>query len=270
MSCKAVPGLYRCVDCYNGGLLCQNCVVAAHAPHPLHRVQVKLNCRLLSLSDHVHQFWNGAYFEKTTLKGLGLRIQLGHIDSSKCHNPKRASNDDFVVVDSNGVHSVALDFCHCGHSSASPEIQLLRSRWYPATGGNPKSAATFRVLEIFHILSFESKCSGFEFYNALSRLTDNSGVHPEKVGCLMLFAFWNSHIPSQQDRYDEFMRMVRQWRNLKMLKRAGRGHAADGIEGTQLGECALLCPACPHAGINLPDGWEDEPPDKRYVSDICF
>ena len=52
-----------------------------------------------------------------------------------------------------------------------------------------------------------------------------------------------------------------------MLKRAGRGHAADGIQGTRAGECALLCPACPQPGKNLPrDGsWRSVPREKRFL-----
>jgi hypothetical protein len=46
---------------------------------------------------------------------------------------------------------------------------------------NPKSAATFRVMKFFQILSFESKCSGYEFYNALARYTDNVGVNASRV-----------------------------------------------------------------------------------------
>lgn len=67
----------------------------------------------------------------------------------------------------------------------------------------------------------------------------------------------------QQDRYEAFLRMVREWRHLKMLKRTGRGHGPDGVEGTGEGECAVLCPACPQPGKNLPDDWQDAPNDKR-------
>jgi hypothetical protein len=56
--------------------------------------------------------------------------------------------------------------------------------------------------------------------------------------------------------------MIRQWRHLKMLKRSGYGHL-DDVE-TQDHSCALLCPACPHPGINLPPNWEDAPKEKRY------
>ena len=97
-------------------------------------------------------------------------------------NPKCALNDDFVIVVVNGIHEVALDFCDCERGSLkAPALQLLRSRFYPATGRNPKSAATFRVLKMFHLLSFESKCSGYEFYTGLSRLTDNTGTGQSRV-----------------------------------------------------------------------------------------
>jgi hypothetical protein len=48
-----------------------------------------------------------------------------------------------------------------------------------------------------------------------------------------------------------------------MLKRAGHGHDPEGIANTKPGECALLCPACPHPGKNLPENWKDAPPQFR-------
>lgn len=62
--------------------------------------------------------------------------------------------------------------------------------------------------------------------------------------------------------------MIREWRHLKMLKRAGRAYhpegIAAGIQATPRDGCALLCPACPQPGKNLPDGWENDP--DPYVS----
>jgi hypothetical protein len=58
---------------------------------------------------------------------------------------------------------------------------------------------------------------------------------------------------------------MRIWRHLKMLKRAGRGQDPLGTEGTQERELAVECPACPHPGRNLPDGWEDAPPEVWWV-----
>jgi hypothetical protein len=46
-----------------------------------------------------------------------------------------------------------------------------------------------------------------------------------------------------------------------MLLRRGRGHDPTGNAGTQEGELAVPCPACPHPGKNLPEGWENAPPE---------
>lgn len=55
------------------------------------------------------------------------------------------------------------------------------------------------------------------------------------------------------------MRVVREFRYLRMLKRAGRGHDPDGPQNTQPGGLTVICPACPQPDINLPDDWESAP-----------
>lgn len=92
-----------------------------------------------------------------------------------CINPTTCTNDDFVVLDGNGIHEVGLNFCGCTKAQDHTK-QLLRARWFPATVQQPKTAATFNCLELFHLLKFKSKSSVFEFYNTLSRLTDNTGI----------------------------------------------------------------------------------------------
>jgi hypothetical protein len=61
------------------------------------------------------------------------------------------------------------------------------------------------------------------------------------------------------------MVMVREWRHIKMLKRAGRGHDSSGIDGTSPGELAIRCRSCPHPDINLPPQWKDSPPNDRWL-----
>ncbi len=114
-----------------------------------------------------------------TLKSLGLRHQLGHLDGV-CRLPQPAFNDDFVVIDIDGIHEVAIDYCGCQQSLAKV-VQLLRARLFPSTVFDPKTAATFRVLETFQMLSFTSKVSAFEFYQALARRTDNTGTSAPPV-----------------------------------------------------------------------------------------
>jgi hypothetical protein len=58
--------------------------------------------------------------------------------------------------------------------------------------------------------------------------------------------------------------MTRQWQHLMLLKRGGRAHdpSNDRINATKPGELALLCPACPQPGKNLPVDWEKIPFEK--------
>ncbi|KAJ7429914.1 hypothetical protein B0H11DRAFT_2166673 [Mycena galericulata] len=175
---------------------------------------------------------------------MGLVVQLGHLPGVQCSfRQHRVKN--FVMLHTNGVHQLCLDFCNCGEKVEHRE-QLLRACWWPATPLDPQMGATFEVLRHFQTLNCLGKVSGYDYYRTLEMLTDNTGTK------------------SLPDRRRPFMRMVRQWRNIKMFKRAGRGHAASGIEGTADGELALLCPACPQPGINLPEGWRDEPEETAF------
>ncbi|KAJ7059133.1 hypothetical protein C8F01DRAFT_1370735 [Mycena amicta] len=232
-NCGVRSATFRCRDCFSGGSLqCSECLLKTHQHLPFHRPEE----------------WNGVHFESRTLKGLGLRVQLGHWDdpAHTCPQPHRASGDDFLVIDTNGIHEVGLDFCGC-FRNGPPTEQLLRAGIYPATTTNPRTGATLHVLRHFHLSFLESKCSTYDYYYSLARQTDNTGL----MGV--------------RDRYDEFLRMTKEWRNLQMLKRTGRGHDPAGAAATQPGECALLCPACPQPGKNLPDDWQEYPKEKQFL-----
>jgi hypothetical protein len=124
--------------------------------------------------------WNGKFFERTTLKTLGGRIQLGHAIGEPCPLPVPAFGDSFTIIDINGIHDVGLDFCGCGRYGTMTQ-QLLRFRLYPATVQNPNTASTFRALHHFQLLSFESKCSVYEFHQTLVRESDNTSCQKVKV-----------------------------------------------------------------------------------------
>ncbi|SJL12375.1 uncharacterized protein ARMOST_15801 [Armillaria ostoyae] len=216
--CKVDSGLFRCLSCVDTRCLCQTCMVAAHEGLPLHRIEE----------------WCSSFFRKTTLAQLGLKYELGHEYRTPCLFP--AIVPDFVVVDTEGIHTVNMAFCNC--TQGIPwHIQLLRQRLFPVTTIYPHSAFTFRVLHLFQLLSFMSKVSAYEFYHTLARLTDNSGMH------------------APPDRYQAFLRVLREWRHIRALKRFGHGHEPEGIQGTKQGKLALRCPACPQPSINLPPDW---------------
>ncbi|KAJ3821460.1 hypothetical protein F5880DRAFT_1614672 [Lentinula raphanica] len=221
--------------------------------------------------------WNGLFFEDTSLQDLGLRIQLGHPDGSICPNPITGPGD-FVVIHTNKIHRVSLDFCHCPLNATRPHWeQLMLNEWLPATTDRPRTACTFRALEQFHMLSYRGKITAYDYYTTLEKLTDNIGgkefsrqgdfadVHPGTSG------------PNFKSRYSAFLRMARQWRHLKELKRAGRGN--DGVrkvKDTEIGELGVQCIACPRPDVNLPKEWLDTPEEQRFLYitfiaiDACF
>ncbi|KAI0740331.1 hypothetical protein C8Q76DRAFT_568472, partial [Earliella scabrosa] len=161
----ASEAVYRCDDCTDCRMYCQACILASHAAHPLHRIK---------------RWEADGYFSRVSLKALGLYVQLGHEVGEGCINSKTSWGDDFVVLDIFGIHEVRVRYCACERALPA-HIQLLRARWFPATSVNPKTAASFHLLESFHLLSTQSKLSGYEFYISLSRRTDNTGVTPPKV-----------------------------------------------------------------------------------------
>ncbi|KAJ3965399.1 hypothetical protein EV361DRAFT_810748, partial [Lentinula raphanica] len=131
------PGV-SCVDCFLRQLTCATCCVRSHRDRPLDSIKR----------------WNGLFFEDTSLQDLGLRIQLGHADGSICPNPSPGPSD-FVVIHTNKIHRVSIDFCHCPLSVMRPQWeQLMLNEWLPATTDRPRTACTFRALEQFHMLSY--------------------------------------------------------------------------------------------------------------------
>ncbi|KAJ3511601.1 hypothetical protein NMY22_g15601 [Coprinellus aureogranulatus] len=125
--------VHRCMSCTGMGLVCEKCILLSHADAPLHRIQR----------------WNGLCFDKVPLKDLGLRIQLGHPTGEECRHKEPAKGDDFVILDLDGIHEVGLDFCGCGNKEMDHVAQLIERRLFPATILQPKTAATFRLLDIY-------------------------------------------------------------------------------------------------------------------------
>ncbi|KAF7304440.1 CxC2 domain-containing protein [Mycena chlorophos] len=149
---------------------------------------------------------------------LGLRIQFGHPPGEACLSPHPA-NHDFTVIHTNGIHSVAVDFCACNLCKDAHHVQLLRRRWYPATSDQPRTCVTFVALDAAHAMSLASKATLFAWYEHLEWLTNGSGL-------------------KLTDRYKAVLRVLREYQHLLALKRAGRGHTVGGVKGTSSGELA--------------------------------
>ncbi|KAJ7590359.1 hypothetical protein C8J56DRAFT_783650, partial [Mycena floridula] len=241
---KVSKALFRCDDCFEMVLVCIDCCMYEHSQMPLHIIKK----------------WNGSFFEKVSLQLLGLRIQLGHAGNSPCPSHKEKPVK-FTVIHTNRIHSLSVDYCGC-HSGDTAGLrfkELLRNEWFPATHLEPATAATFRCLEQFHMLTLTGKVTPFDYYTALQRLTNNTGCKKQK------------------ERYREFLRMGREYCHLRACKRAGRGNDGERpVTDTKPGELAVECPACPRPGVNLPEGWNNAASEVRFIytlflaMDACF
>ncbi|KAK7006975.1 hypothetical protein R3P38DRAFT_2554914 [Favolaschia claudopus] len=109
----------------------------------------------------------------------------------------------------------------------------MRARLFPATMKETKSAFTFTVLKECHLHNLESKKASYDYMGALRRLTDNS---------------FTADVP---DPYSNFLRSIRFWDYLTMLKRLGQMHGIDRLlPHRPEGNLVLYCPACPEPGFN--------------------
>jgi hypothetical protein len=136
-----------------------------------------------------------SFFRKTSLKALGLRIQLGnHPPGDRC--PGAQSINTFIIVDGAGVHDTTVDFCAC-HGAAEQHVQLLRRRLYPATFDNPSTAFSFQLLRDFLAISFNTRLSQLHFMDFLRQKMDNSGLRDIPVGAVVQLA---SHDTNQASK----------------------------------------------------------------------
>ncbi|KAK0478572.1 hypothetical protein EDD18DRAFT_1312571 [Armillaria luteobubalina] len=229
MVCENDGLFYRCLTCQDARLFCQSCIVTAHLCSPTHIIQAR--------------YWNGDYFDKTLLRNLGLRYQVGHLVGEACPHPWPAFGSRFTIIDMNSIHDVALDFCHCLRERPLA-IQLQRAWLFPGTVKEPCIVVTVAALEQFQMLTFMGKVSVYEYYHSLARLSDNTSMKMPPIS---------------------FIHIVREWSFIRLLKRARIGNNASRWEAAKAASCAVECLACPHPGINipvksdpnLPTAWED-------------
>ncbi|KAF9033948.1 hypothetical protein BDZ89DRAFT_947562 [Hymenopellis radicata] len=220
---------HRCRDneCFSLGVVCSACIVKHHEHAPLHWVEK----------------WTGSFFKTVFLRDLGLTVTLGHSTGGTCAARCKV-NSAFVVLHTNGIHFVNVGYCGCFGSDPDPANQTLQDSWWPATPLDPHTAITFPLLRLAHSANSNGKLPAWDLWQSLEYLTEErTGVKPPQ-------------------RYKALLRCLREWRHVLMCLDAGRGQSPTGIAGTQEGELALVCPACPQPGINIPDNWVSR--DDRY------
>ncbi|KAJ8690141.1 hypothetical protein PTI98_011599 [Pleurotus ostreatus] len=134
----------------------------------------------------------------------------------------------------------------------SAVVPLLEVGWWPSSPLEPQTATTFPLLRLFHNLNLQGCLPATDFYRSLEQLHNGGGLDdPPGIG--------------RKDRLQQFMLTVREWRHIRMAKRAGRGQDPSGLDATAQGALSIPCRSCPHPGINLPQGWESASPGRRWL-----
>ncbi|KIY60570.1 hypothetical protein CYLTODRAFT_384983, partial [Cylindrobasidium torrendii FP15055 ss-10] len=122
----------------------------------------------------------------------------------------------------------------------------MRMAWYPGSWTRPKTFVTFECLKLFRRQNVIARTNVRDFVTILERMTD---------------ALTISVVP---DRYKVFGCAARQWAYLNRMARAGLAHTPGGVKTAVWGAAATRCWACPCPGVNLPEGWRDEPENVAF------
>jgi hypothetical protein len=139
--------------------------------------------------------------------------------------------EHLLIFDSSGLISLPVIWCRCAASDQTQDEMLIDLQLLPASYEKIRTVFTFRCLDDYRLSNLECKTTAYQYFQRLKRLTNP--------------AFPNS-VPN---RYHEFRRCSRQWRDLKLRKWFGFGHR---ILAPSRGDLALFCAACPQPGVNLP------------------
>ena len=92
-----------------------------------------------------------------------------------------------MVIHTNGIHVLSLNFCGC--EGSPPRFQqLLEIGWWPATPLESQTAATFQGLEHFQAVNLNGSCLATDYYRALETITDGSGLEPLPVSLLLSYS----------------------------------------------------------------------------------
>lgn len=168
--CNSTEGAtLRCIDCFGGLSLCQECMLERHQSLPCHRIEQ----------------WNGNCFTQTTLSAEGYILHIGHggqacpnigIDQDVHFGPEDKSkySQTVTLVAVNGFfkHKVAWCCCLVEGRRLSSAMQLFRERLFPATHTKPETAFTFDLLDYFWVDMMECKTANQSFIRKLGRITN--------------------------------------------------------------------------------------------------
>ncbi|KAK1223877.1 hypothetical protein PQX77_013243 [Marasmius sp. AFHP31] len=199
--------------------------------------------------------------EIMVLDGRGFRKQdrcLNRRNEGALYRCRQCIGGSMLCKDCTVASHATRPFDVVEHNIGALWQQLLWFRLYPATMTETATAFSFELMSFFHQLTLQGKVNLFDYYKTIEKQTVATGTLNVK------------------DRYEAFIRSVRQWQYLKQMKQAGVGNKVGrDLDNLPKGRVAVHCIACPRPGVNLPEDWQAMPA-KRYLYqkfiavDACF
>ncbi|QRV78856.1 hypothetical protein RhiJN_06871 [Ceratobasidium sp. AG-Ba] len=193
--------------------------------------------------------WDGAVWVEASIADIGLTTYLGH-NGKPC--PSSEDNSQILVGDLDGFSSITVRYCHCNLSKLkSKPLQLIEIGLFPCSHLHPRTAFTFRFLDVFNIFCTLGRTSAHKFYLVIERIT-----RPGFPGDV-------------KDRYREMIWTHRRYLHLLNLRRAGYGFQRHNTLDVHMNDQALCCPACPRLGFNYEEdelSAEDRPYFRMNIS----
>lgn len=207
--CQMKGIFWRCMDCVGGCFSCTECLRVNHKRLPFHRVESwDGDCFkpawLYQAGVRIYLGHNGECcpseeiqvdddfeFDSSTpwlSQELGEEREEDWVDetldmgpfptSSGAGFPTFKKKSQKLILDSSGVHPMAISLCRCAGAEAD-DMQYLSMKLFPTSFKNIETVATFRLLDEARMENLECKTALRNIWNRLRRAS--APLQPESV-----------------------------------------------------------------------------------------
>lgn len=241
VGCSSQGPFYTCNECFFSKWYCKDCLIKRHEDNPLHEIAT----------------WNGFSMETTSLFLLGQVINLIHPDGSDCTS--QGPTQVFTILHTTGTHKLRCHQCTCS-ASGPPLSQLIANKLFPATYKNPQTAFTFASLKLYDVANLKSNINIKQYCDSLlanspgsKDQTMSEKVSAPDIETQVLAPAYT--IQAAGSLRTNFHYAVRLWRYFRVMQEFGFFDYQDVVTFCLVQDC----PQCPQPGMNLPEGWENDP-----------
>jgi len=108
-------------------------MISQHMLNEFHRIQVYRFLAFLTPLTCLQE-WTGTFFQKSSLRNIGHRVQLGRQPGEICTSPQWSTRP-FTMIHTNGIHLLNVCFCGCDLTIHHGDCvqQLLQHHLFPTT-----------------------------------------------------------------------------------------------------------------------------------------